>query len=528
MGATRSLLFDPVVPPQPLAGLLAPLRAAGLLVVDVPEADQVLIHRLAEDSRDVGPDTLFIARKGDHSDGHLFLDTAVQQGAVAAIVDANWLREATASAGERSPATSPLGKGERLPSAVFVPVSNTRAALAEVANAFYEHPGASLNILGVTGTNGKTTTVFLLHHLMTALGEKTGLVGTIENRIGEQVIATDYTTPEPIELNRVLRAMVDAGCSTCAMEVSSHGLALGRVRGQRFRVGVFTNLTHDHLDFHGSFEAYASAKKMLFDSLENDSAAIVNADDPAWESMVADSAARVITFGTDADADIRVEVLENALNGLLLRLDGVEEKFQLAGRFNALNLAAAYAVGRELGYSQDDVLEVLTHAPGVPGRFETFGSEDGVLGIVDYAHTPDALDNVLRTAREMMEPNRKLVAVFGCGGDRDRAKRPRMARVAEIHADRVILTNDNPRAEDPLTILAEIQAGLQNPSAATTLPNRAEAIATAVAGSARGDIVVVAGKGHEDHQIIGTEKRPFDDRVHLKKALLQRPLTEDR
>lgn len=523
MGDSRSLLTDPVVPPQPLAGLLAPLRAAGLLVADVPEADEVLIHRLADDSRDVGPDTLFIARKGDHSDGHLFLDKAVQQGAVAAIVDADWLREATASAGEASPATSPLGKGERLPSAVFVPVLDTRAALAEVANQFYEHPGARLNILGVTGTNGKTTTAFLLHHLMMALGEKTGLVGTIENRIGDQAITTDYTTPEPIELNKSLRAMVDAGCTTCAMEVSSHGLALDRVRGLQFRVGVFTNLTHDHLDFHGSPQAYASAKKMLFDGLTPDSTAMVNMDDPAWEEMVADTSARVTTYGTSEGADIRVEVLDNALAGLRLRLDGVESTFQLAGRFNALNLTAAYAVGRELGYSKDELLGILTLAPGVPGRFESFDSKDGVLGIVDYAHTPDALDNVLRTARQMMDPARKLYAVFGCGGDRDRSKRPKMAHVGETHADRIILTNDNPRTEDPLAILADMRDGLQNPSMAITLPDRAEAIGTAVADAAPGDVVVVAGKGHEDYQIIGKEKRPFDDRLMLKEALTKRP-----
>ncbi len=522
VGASRSLLTDPVVPPQPLAGLLAPLRAAGLLVADVREAEGVLINRLADDSRDVGPDTLFIARKGDHSDGHLFLEKAVQQGAVAAIVDADWLLDATASAGEASPATSPLGKGERLPSAVFVPVTDTRAALAEVAISFYEHPGSSLDILGVTGTNGKTTTAFLLHHLMMELGEKTGLVGTIENRIGNQAIVTNYTTPEPIELNKVLRAMVDANCTTCAMEVSSHGLALDRVRGLQFRVGVFTNLTHDHLDFHGSAEAYKAAKKKLFDGLRPDSTAIVNCDDPAFERMVADTNARIVTFGTAADAEIRVEVLDNALDGLLLRLDGAEQKFRLAGRFNALNLAAAYAVGRELGYAQKALINVLATAPGVPGRFETFSSNDGVLGIVDYAHTPDALDNVLRTAKQMMGSGR-LHVVFGCGGDRDRTKRPKMARVAESYADRVILTNDNPRTESPLTILEEIRVGLQNPSTAITLPDRTEAIRTAISEAAPQDVVVVAGKGHEDYQIIGTEKRPFDDRVLVTEALANRP-----
>lgn len=518
MGNPSSLLSDFVVPPQPLADLLAPLRAAGLLAADVAEADGVVINRLAEDSREVEPGTLFIARKGDHSDGHLFIDKAVQNGAVAAIVDADWLREATAPAGEGSPAMSPLGKGERLPSAVFVPVLDTRAALAGVANTFYGYPSTTLDILGVTGTNGKTTTAYLLYGLMKALGQTAGLVGTIENRVGEKVIHTNYTTPEAIELNALLHAMVDEGCKTCAMEVSSHGLALDRVAGQRFRAGIFTNLTHDHLDFHGSAEAYAEAKKILFDRLENDAVAVVNVEDPAWKQMVRDTSARVVTYGTNPDADIRVEVLENALDGLLLRLDGVEQKFRLAGQFNALNIAAAYAVGRDLGSSQNELLRELSKLPGVPGRFETFSSADGVLGIVDYAHTPDALYNVLRTAKEMMDGG-NLIAVFGCGGDRDRTKRPKMAQVAEKQADRVLLTSDNPRTEDPLFILSEIETGITQSDICTTIPDRAEAIASTIENAQPGDVVVVAGKGHEDYQIIGTDKRPFDDREHIQNAL---------
>ncbi|HLT48092.1 MAG TPA: UDP-N-acetylmuramoyl-L-alanyl-D-glutamate--2,6-diaminopimelate ligase [Rubricoccaceae bacterium] len=529
MGAPRSFPFEPDVPPAPLAGLLAPLRAAGLLAAPdreaIPEeAGSLLIHRLADDSRAVTPGTLFVARSGDHTDGHLFLDTAVQNGAVAAVVSAEWYRDRPNSLGNAAAANEPLGKGERLPGAacVLVPVTDTRAALGELANAFYGAPSRHLDLLGVTGTNGKTTTAFLLYRLLTALGVRAGLVGTVENRIGERRVETAYTTPEAIELNALLRAMVDAGCGACAMEVSSHGLALDRVRAQRFRAGVFTNLTHDHLDFHPSFEHYRAAKKRLFDGLDDGAVAVVNRDDAAWAEMVADTMAPVVTYGTDPAADVRVEVLENALDGLRLRLDGAERTFRLAGGFNAYNLAAAYAVGRALGYGRDEVLDVLAEAPGVPGRFETVRSDDGVLGVVDYAHTPDALENVLRTARGMMGEGQRLWAVFGCGGDRDRAKRPVMGRLAEALADRVVLTSDNPRGEDPDAILAEIRSGLTNPDAAAVIPDRAAAIAHAAARAAPGDVVVVAGKGHEDYQIVGAEKRPFDDRRELRAAFDRR------
>ncbi len=518
--APRSFSVDPVVPPQSLADLLAPVSAAGLLAAPPPDGvDTIRIERLADDSRDVEPGTLFIARTGDHTDGHLFLDTAVQNGAVAAVVSAAWHRDKAATA------TKPLGKGEQGPGAAFVtvPVTDTRAALGTLANTFYGVPSRSLDLVGVTGTNGKTTTAWLVHRLLTALGVPTGLIGTVENRVGDRTVETAYTTPEAIELNRLLRAMVDAGCRACAMEVSSHGLALDRVRGQRFRVGVFTNLTLDHLDFHRTPEAYAAAKKRLFDGLGAGAAAVVNRDDPAWTLMAAGTEAAVVTYGTDRTSDVRVEVLDDALDGLRLRLDGAERKVRLAGRYNALNLAAAYAVGRALGFGQAEVLDVLAAAPGVPGRFETFASADGVLGVVDYAHTPDALENVLATARRMMgDGGGRLWAVFGCGGDRDRTKRPAMAAVAERLADRVVLTNDNPRTEDPQAILAEIRAGLARPEAATILPDRAEAIAHAAAEAGAGDVIVLAGKGHEPYQVVGTEKRDFDDRRHLQRALARR------
>lgn len=524
--ALRPALPDVAVPPQPLAALVAPLLAAGLLAPEhAPDTTDArtnaprMIVDVADDSRRVRPGSLFGAIAGDFFDGHQFAEAAADAGAAAVLVSRAWA--------EAREAPKPLGKGERLRGAALVPVSDTRAALAEVAAAFYGHPGRALRLVGVTGTNGKTTTAFLLHHLFTALGETAGLVGTVENRIGAARFATAYTTPEAPALQRLLRAMADAGCTACAMEVSSHGLALERVRTLPFRVAVFTNLTHDHLDFHGTPEAYAAAKRLLFDRLEAGAVALVNADDPAHAFMTARTAARVVTFGTGPAADVRVDVLENALGGLRLRLttaaEGARERrFRLAGRFNALNLAAAYGAALALGYDADAALDALATAPGVPGRFETTPSPDGVLGVVDYAHTPDALENVLRTAREILPQGGRLWVVFGCGGDRDRAKRPAMARAAEALADVLVVTDDNPRTEDPAAIRADVRAGLARPAAAREIGDRAEAIAHAAAEARPGDIVVVAGKGHETYQIVGAERRPFDDRAALAAALARR------
>ncbi|MEL6616373.1 MAG: UDP-N-acetylmuramyl-tripeptide synthetase, partial [Bacteroidota bacterium] len=284
----------------------------------------------------------------------------------------------------------------------------------------------------------------------------------------------------------------------------------------------------DHLDFHPSFEAYAAAKRSLFDGLREDAVAIVNADDAASGEMTSRTRARVVTYGTAPEAHVRVEVLENAVDGLRLRLDGHERRFRIAGRFNALNLAAAYAVARDLGYEATETLDALTELEGVPGRFQTVRSDDGVLGVVDYAHTPDALDNVLRTAREIVPEGNRLWAVFGCGGDRDRTKRPEMGRIASGGADCVVVTSDNPRTEDPAAILDDIRPGLAPEAETVEIVDRAEAIAHAAREAASGDVIVVAGKGHEDYQIVGTEKRDFDDRQHLLTALARRPATPGR
>ncbi len=485
--------------PQPLADLLASAEAAGLLAVPHALAER-LVTDVVADSRHVTRGALFAAvtSDGDGAEGHGFVDAALAAGATAALV---------------SPDYAEANVRDRL-----VPTADPRAAVAEAAASLWGRPGDAMSLVGITGTNGKTTTAFLVHGLLTTLGKTAGLVGTVENRIGQDRYATAYTTPEAPAMQRLLRAMADGGVTHVAMEVSSHGLALSRVRTLDFGVAVFTNLTHDHLDFHHTSEAYAAAKKLLFDGLSTDATAIVNADDPAVAMMTRDTRARVVTFGTSASADVRVEVLDNAVSGLRLRLDGHDATFRMAGRFNALNLAAAYAVGRVLGFSADDTIGALAEAPGVPGRFETV-SVGGVLGVVDYAHTPDALDNILATAREIVPPGNALTVVFGCGGDRDRTKRPEMAAVAEARADRVILTSDNPRTERPDAILADVAAGLARPDAALVIEDRAAAILTAAEMARPGDVVVVAGKGHETYQIVGMERRDFDDRAALRDAL---------
>ena len=522
MSVLHDVLPEIHTAPVEVATLASVLEDAGLLDGDVVGPTDALVEGVTIDSRQAGAGVLFGAISPDtHAgrDGHDFVDDALARGASAALVSGGWLRARPSSA------PAPLGKGEgtargpSLPGAAFVPATDTRAALAEVAATVYGRPGDALGLIGVTGTNGKTTTVFLLHHLLTALGLEAGLVGTVENRIGESRYATAYTTPEAPALQRFLRTALEGGCSHVAMEVSSHGLALDRVGGLGFEVAVFTNLTQDHLDYHETFDEYRASKKKLFDGLGPDSVAIVNRDDPEWERMVEDTAARVVTFGTDPASDVRVEVVGNALEGLLLELGGDRRRYRMLGRFNALNLAAAYAVGAALGHDKDAVLDALEAAPGVPGRFETVRA-GGVLGVVDYAHTPDALANVLATAAEIVPDGNELWVVFGAGGDRDAGKRPEMGAVASRATSRVIITSDNPRTEDPLAIIEDVVQGTVRP--ALEVADRAQAIRHAAREARDGDVIVVAGKGHETYQIVGAERRDFDDRVVLRDALTLR------
>lgn len=480
-----------------LPPLLDRLSRADLLidVVGGPRADTITIDHLADDSRAVGPDGCFVAVRGVETDGHLFIDKAVQNGAIAIVCEA-----------------VPAEASTRFPGTAFVRVADARKALAESAAAYYGDPSDALQLIGITGTNGKTTTALLVHHLLTLLTEKAGLIGTIETRIGDAAIAAALTTPGALELQRLLRRMVDEGCTSCVMEVSSHALDQERVGAIRFDVGVFTNLSIDHLDYHGTLQAYRAAKKKLFDGLPPDAVAVYNRDDEAGPQMIADTAARPMAYGTQPDADVQVTVLRNRIDGLKLQLDGMTGSFRLVGGFNAYNLAAAYSAARALDHAPEAVMQALEVAPPVPGRFEQLTFDDGPTVIVDYAHTPDALENVLKAIHHTKPPEAALWCVFGCGGDRDVSKRRVMGSIAERLADHVIVTSDNPRTEEPDAIMNDIRRGMNRPNDAQWMVDREAAIRAAAAQAAAGDVVLIAGKGHETYQVIGTEKRPFDDR----------------
>jgi len=493
----------------PLATLLKRLDNAGLLQKKKGRFKNIDIDHLANDSRGVGPNGLFVAIRGEKADGHLFIDKAVKNGAIAIVCEA-----VSASVSEHYAGIA------------FIQVDDSRAALAELAAAFYGDPAAQMKMVGITGTNGKTTTALLVHHLLTALNEKAGLLGTIEYRLGGAPLPATHTTPDTLDINRMLRQMVEAGCTACAMEVSSHALAQDRVRALAFDVVVFSNLTRDHLDYHGSHQAYFEAKKRLFDGLAVSATALYNLDDEAGPAIVADTVAQTVSYGQAREADLRVEVLENRLQGLRLRIDGRTRRFRLVGLFNAYNLLAAYGAGRALGYEPDAVLDALATAAPVPGRFEQLCFRDGTAVIVDYAHTPDALDNVLRTVRVTKPGAARVWCVFGCGGDRDPSKRRIMGSLAEHYADHVIVTSDNPRTEDPEVIMNDIRRGMDRPTEALWIVDRRAAIAEAAGRVRPGDVVVLAGKGHEPYQILGTRKVAFDDREEVRKAFADRGFLE--
>ena len=486
--------------PLPWSALRRRLRKADLLDetiagAEAPDPDTLAIGGLTDDSRAVTPGGGFVAIRGVDADGHSFIDMAVDNGARLVVCEA-----------------LPTRARERFPGIVFARVTDTRTALAEGAAALHGDPADELRLVGVTGTNGKTTVAYLVHHLLEALGETAGLLSTIEVRAGGETTAPALTTPGPLVLHRTLRRMVDRGCTACAMEVSSHALDQDRVHGLDYEVAIFTTLSVDHLDYHDTLDDYRAAKKTLFDALGPDATALYNADDEAGPTMVADTEARVVSFGLDRDADIEATVLEARLDGQRVRLDGHERDTQLAGRFNASNMAAAYGTGTTLGHVPEAVADALADAPPVPGRVEPLRFEDGTTVIVDYAHTPDALENVLRTVRDTTPAKAALWCVFGCGGDRDAGKRPTMGRIAERLADRVIVTSDNPRTEAPVAILRDIRDGVERPESMRWIVDREEAIQAAADETMPGDVVVIAGKGHETTQTIGTDTRPFDDR----------------
>lgn len=465
---------------------------------------KIHIQGICYDSRQAAPGSLFVAVQGYQTDGHQYIEQAIQAGAVAVVLQ----RDIAVPAG-----------------VTVVKVADSRKALALLADQFYQHPSGQLTMVGVTGTNGKTTTTHLLASIWRKAGVKPGVIGTIHNLIGDQVLPVNNTTPESLDLQRILAQMVEAEVKGVAMEVSSHALALNRVAGVNYSAAVFTNITQDHLDFHGTMEEYLNAKALLF-AMDIDYA-IINADDAAAQQLVQSSKGKVYTYGIDQVADVQAKDIAITARGVAFTACGPwgEHRLdlKLTGRFNVYNTLAAYTTALALGIPSDIVVEALQNVPGVAGRFELVDQGQDFAVVVDYAHTPDGLENILTTARQITTG--RLITVFGCGGDRDRTKRPIMGEIAARYSDIPVVTSDNPRTEDPDRIIEDVVVGVNNvtkPENYLVIADRREAINRAIELAQAGDVVVIAGKGHEDYQIIGKTKYPFDDRLVAREALERR------
>ena len=460
------------------------------------------ITAICSDSRKVVPGALFIAVKGFANDGHKYIGTAVEKGAAAVVYEDYAAVES------------------RKEGIIYIRVGSSRHALAMIADAFYGHPSQKLTLVGITGTNGKTTTVTLLHRLFTGLGYHCGLLSTIANYIGEKKSETANTTADPITINSLLARMADEGCEYCFMEVSSIGMEQERVTGLKFKAGIFSNLTHDHLDYHKTFAEYLRCKKLFFDSLPADAVAITNTDDRNGMVMVQNTKAKVVTYSCRSIADHTCRIIEESFDGMLLKIDGKETWCRLIGQHNAYNILAIYTTAVTLGADPQEVLVGISNLASAPGRLETVRGPGDLSVVIDYAHTPDALENVLKTLRDIA-PRRPLICVFGCGGDRDRTKRPEMAEVAGRLSDRIIVTSDNSRTEKTSDIISDIRKGLDAAAMAKSLfiEDREQAIRTAIMTAAPGSTILLAGKGHETYQIIGTEKRHFDEKEIVSDAL---------
>lgn len=461
------------------------------------------IAGISIDSRQVQKDFLFIAVKGTQTDGHQFINKAVEAGASAVVCQ-----------------TLPDRADERHPNVTYVQTDDSEQAAGRLASAFYGYPSSRLRLVGVTGTNGKTTIATLLYNMFRRFGFKCGLISTVCNYIDDKPVHADHTTPDPITLNRLLGHMADANCHYAFMEVSSHAAAQQRIAGLRFAGGIFTNLTRDHIDYHLTFENYRDAKKSFFDALPKEAFAVTNLDDKNGLVMVQNTKATVKTYSQRADADYKARVLEESFEGMSLEIDGHEVSVAFIGRFNVSNLLAVYAAARMLGREPQETLVALSTLRPVCGRFETIRSSEGVTAIIDYAHTPDALANVLTTINEILKRRARVITVCGAGGNRDKGKRPLMAREAANRSDIVIITSDNPRFEEPQAIIDDMLAGLNDEQMkkVITIVNRKEAIRAACALAHKGDVVLVAGKGHEDYQEVKGVKHHFDDHEVVKDA----------
>ncbi len=456
----------------------------------------VVVAQIAFDSRVIEPGTVFVAVKGVHSDGHDFISMAVEKGAAAIVCQ------------------------ERPASDFAIPVvtvKDSAEALGIMASNYYDNPSNQLKLVGVTGTNGKTTTATLLFNLFRELGYNTGLLSTVENKINEKVIPSTHTTPDAIGLNALMRKMVDSGCTHCFMEVSSHAIVQRRIAGLDFDGALFTNISHDHLDYHKTFDEYIKAKKLFFDKLPKKAFALINGDDKRANVMVQNCAAEVRFYALKTMADYKARILSNTLQGLELEINNVPAWFKLIGHFNAYNLLAVYGTAIGLDEEEEQVLTAMSLLNTARGRFEQVVSPSEIIGIVDYAHTPDALDNVLDTINDLKPGNASVITVVGCGGDRDKEKRPKMADIACKKSDRVIITSDNPRSESPADIIRDMKAGVNAAYARKVLvvEDRKEAIKLACTFANKHDVLLVAGKGHENYQEINGVKHHFDDREEL-------------
>ena len=463
-------------------------------VLNILGDTEVEITGVNIDSRRIEAGHLFVAIPGTQTDGHKFIPKAIEQGAVAVLCE--------------------YFPNRREPGVTYIAVGSTEDWVGEVATQFYGTPSEKLKLVGVTGTNGKTTIATLLYNMFRKFGHKCGLLSTVCNYIEDEAIPADHTTPDPIELNRLLAQMVEAGCEYAFMECSSHAIAQKRIGGLHFAGGLFTNLTRDHLDYHKTFENYRDAKKAFFDGLGKDAFAIINADDKNGAVMVQNTKAQVKTYSTRTMADFKAKIIECHFEGMYLDINGREVGVQFIGKFNVSNLLAVYGAAVMLGKKPEDILVILSTLKSVNGRLEPIHSPEGYTAIVDYAHTPDALENVLNAIHEVLDGKGKVITVCGAGGNRDKGKRPLMAQEAVKQSDRVIITSDNPRFEEPQDIINDMLEGLdaRQMKKVISIVDRREAIRTACMMAEKGDVILIAGKGHEDYQEIKGVKHHFDDK----------------
>lgn len=461
---------------------------------------EIAVNNLVFDSRSVITGDLFVAMRGTQVDGHDFIENALERNASCVVCE--------------------VLPSELKENVTYVQVVDAAKALGMMAANFYNHPSSKLTLVAVTGTNGKTTMVTLLHQLFSEMGYQVGLLSTVENRINESVLPATHTTPDAISINQILNQMLDAGCTHCFMEASSHAIVQERTAGLQFAGAIFTNISHDHLDYHETFDAYIKAKKKLFDELPSSAFALINTDDKRGLVMVQNTKAKKHSYALKFPSDFKAKIINNTLQGLELEINQQSVWFRLIGEFNAYNLLGVYGTAMLLGEEEEEVLRQLSQLKGAQGRFEQVFYRD-ITAIVDYAHTPDALENVLKTIQKLRTGGEKLITVVGCGGNRDKAKRPVMAKSATKYSDKVILTSDNPRNEEPMDIIKDMEAGI-NPvdiRKTLTIAERREAIKAACGMATKGDIILIAGKGHETYQEIKGIKHPFDDREIVKEML---------